>query len=178
MIESKGRCIPPLFLLLYERWQEAAIFGTFKGISMKRPPKYPYLDHGKRADYRGIEHTLTQREFDALVASPCFYCGQETKGVIDRLDSKRGYISGNCVAACLRCNSRKSCFEHLGVEEAIRRTKELAFRNELPPPSKRPWAKAGISWAASQTADSGAQPPPSGEHGDSLDVIPGQPREG
>jgi len=51
---------------------------------------------------------LTEFEFRALVAEPCYYCGEEDepRGV-DRWDNQKGYIQGNCVPCCSVCNYMK-----------------------------------------------------------------------
>ncbi len=62
--------------------------------------------HSRR---RGHEFSLSHSEFDSLVTARCFYCGAEpdpTNG-IDRMDNAKGYIQGNVVTACTRCNQAK-----------------------------------------------------------------------
>lgn len=75
-----------------------------------------------KARRRGIEFSLSTEETSKLFASPCFYCGgapsntarrESTYGVfvyngIDRIDSSRGYVSGNVSACCWRCNCMKN----------------------------------------------------------------------
>ena len=66
---------------------------------------------GKRG--RIIEWCLTYEEFEALVTSPCKYCGQanetEIRG-LDRVDNEKGYLKENVVAACGICNRMKHVF--------------------------------------------------------------------
>lgn len=109
-----------------------------------------YNEHKRASQYRKPRevfvgtYALTAEDYQRLTEeSPCVYCGNPAPNRIDRVDPMIGYVPSNCVASCLRCNSRKTCFEHLGVEEAIEKTKALAHRNAIPPPSKREW-RAGI----------------------------------
>ena len=104
-----------------------------------------YAQHRAVAKYRKIEHLLTLEQYFELRKGPCAYCGQDSNGGIDRVNPIVGYVEENCMPSCKRCNARKSCFEHLGWEIAVDKTLELAYRNEIPPPSKREWA-AGYKW--------------------------------
>lgn len=87
---------------------------------------------------RKLECTLDKTTYESFAVQPCFYCGGPMTG-LDRLDPAKGYSLTNCVPACRRCNARKSVYEPLGWQFAAKKAKELAFRNEIPPPSKRPW---------------------------------------
>lgn len=60
------------------------------------------------AGQRGLAFNLTDTEVAALYRSPCAYCSATKQIVIDRYDNNVGYISGNCVPACVRCNTLKS----------------------------------------------------------------------
>jgi hypothetical protein len=78
------------------------------------------------AKHKGFEFRLSKEEFKELVISPCFYCGirpyrtwrhthvlkNGTADVlmangIDRVDNSKGYIQGNVVSACPKCNYAK-----------------------------------------------------------------------
>jgi hypothetical protein len=68
--------------------------------------------------------TLSDDEFRKITCSPCLYCGRKPSQIVsdktasehgdyvyngvDRVDSDKGYISGNCVSCCKRCNGMKS----------------------------------------------------------------------
>src|SRR3989337_1838601 len=85
---------------------------------MKRAVKAGTGRHGKRR----IHWALSRAEFLAITSKPCVYCGvlwsKETgKGRsfgtykyngIDRIDSTKGYVLGNCAPACRRCNEAKN----------------------------------------------------------------------
>lgn len=61
---------------------------------------------------------LTVEEIRTIMLSNCHYCGGSPKNRririaikytgIDRVDSNKGYISGNCVPCCNACNRAKS----------------------------------------------------------------------
>jgi hypothetical protein len=78
------------------------------------------LQYRRHAKDRDITWTLSFDEVEALVRSPCHYCGQlagnlkKTKNHegfahngIDRLDSAKPYVVGNVVACCGQCNRAK-----------------------------------------------------------------------
>ena len=81
----------------------------------------------KRMQLQGLQCELSVERFGDLMSKPCHYCGAppstpispasrlKTKdsyhvGVrngIDRVDSSLGYVEGNCVPCCFRCNRMK-----------------------------------------------------------------------
>lgn len=83
------------------------------------------------AKTRGYEFSLSKEEFLFLLTSPCFYCASPPQenilrnnlGVngIDRLDNSLGYISGNVVPCCSRCNTAKSSMSYKEFMEWIGR---------------------------------------------------------
>lgn len=72
-----------------------------------------FRQHSITCYQRSLRRTLTFEQFRQLVISPCFYCGKETDGGIDRLDWQQGYTPENCVSSCRSCNGRKSIYERL-----------------------------------------------------------------
>lgn len=74
----------------------------------------------RRAIRKKLDFSLTEDEFIAIVTSNCKYCGkshlEETRVVakkrlpmltVDRTDSSKGYVKGNCVPCCKECNTSK-----------------------------------------------------------------------
>ena len=74
--------------------------------------------HG--AQKRGLAWELSERVFNEITKSQCFYCGQHPSTVaapsrngsfiyngIDRIDNRLGYILGNVVSCCPLCNHAK-----------------------------------------------------------------------
>lgn len=74
---------------------------------------------------RGLEWQLSKEDFDEIIESNCYYCGEgptfhksdqkcNKTGIpyyrtgVDRLDSTKGYTKENCVPCCSICNRMKS----------------------------------------------------------------------
>ena len=88
------------------------------------------------AKKRGIEVTISAKEFSEIATRDCCYCGAKPTerpymnksrlrvliNGIDRVDNTKGYINGNCVACCPTCNKMKSA---LSYEEFISHIKKI-----------------------------------------------------
>jgi hypothetical protein len=108
-----------------------------------------FLQYKNNAKKMGREFTLTESEFKSLSQDNCIYCGstpsQEVKpprnngrtlaGVewatyisngIDRVDNAKGYIYGNCVTCCGKCNLMKRSWE---VGEFMSHIKKIYLHN-------------------------------------------------
>ena len=73
------------------------------------------------AKNRNIEWKLSKDIFKSLTQKSCHYCGSQPSSIqeekdsngkyiyngIDRFDNKFGYIEGNCVTCCWKCNRMK-----------------------------------------------------------------------
>lgn len=87
-----------------------------KRCSIERAHRNLVLD-GYRRDARRHERewSLSDQDFDDLVASDCFYCGLPpsnqrksfTYSGIDRANNNLGYIPGNVIPCCETCNYAK-----------------------------------------------------------------------
>lgn len=66
-----------------------------------------YPQYRNNARRRNIEFSLTIDQFESLIPSTCFYCGDKSMG-IDRMDSSKGYKIDNCVPCCSKCNFIKN----------------------------------------------------------------------
>lgn len=84
-----------------------------------------YAKIKSQARIRNIEFSLDRDTARILMTSPCNYCGVlgssykiRTASVngIDRIDSSIGYIGGNVVACCKKCNLAKHT---MGAQEYI-----------------------------------------------------------
>lgn len=78
-------------------------------------------EYKKSARKRNLKFELSREEFIEMTSSSCYYCGalpskiRTVKGCIgkyiyngiDRINNLEGYIHGNCVPCCLKCNSSK-----------------------------------------------------------------------
>lgn len=102
-------------------------------LSQKRNIINAYKQSAKR---RNIEYTLTEEEAFSFIDKDCFYCGAPPNSLmkhykgqtpfpyngIDRVENSKGYISGNLVPCCYKCNIAKagmSVKEFLDRIEAI-----------------------------------------------------------
>jgi hypothetical protein len=113
-----------------ERWrqnQTLAQSGDRHWRKGKRSTRYGHNVATKRREIkrhaveRELPWTITDDEADDLIVSDCRYCGkssklaedrstvQSTRGLngIDRIDSSLGYVPGNVVSCCGRCNAGK-----------------------------------------------------------------------
>jgi hypothetical protein len=86
-----------------------------------------FRQNAASARARGHEWQLAFGQFVSLITAHCHYCGSPPKersafrfrrsgnerfrinaSGIDRADSSRGYVDGNCVPCCWSCNTAKS----------------------------------------------------------------------
>ncbi len=85
--------------------------------------KRPYLKARAHAKESGREFTLTEEEYNSIWNQDCCsYCREGfdqtvrlRQKSIDRLDSTKGYVLGNVVLLCMRCNTRKSNWDVAGL---------------------------------------------------------------
>lgn len=88
------------------RYSSARVLGSYKG----------------GAKSRGIDWELTDQEFYSMIELPCVYCGDSKTSLmngavewhpvfmytgLDRIDSSKGYSSGNIQPCCKWCNYAK-----------------------------------------------------------------------
>jgi hypothetical protein len=82
-----------------------------------------FSSYKRKASLSGKEFTITREEFGSLITGNCQYCGTEPGNElkrlkskklqikyngIDRFDTSKGYIPGNCVSCCYYCNHAKA----------------------------------------------------------------------
>lgn len=91
-----------------------------------------YSTYQTRAKKKKINFELTKEEFDNITSQPCLYCGEYTEGKenvgIDRIDSNKGYIKGNCVPCCANCNLGKYTSN---VSVWLKRMRKISERFQL-----------------------------------------------
>lgn len=77
----------------------------------RQKPEARYGDHVRTARHRGWVNELSLEDFKRLESQSCRYCGGKSPGKdtvgVDRLDSSLGYVKGNCVPCCVKCNRMK-----------------------------------------------------------------------
>ena len=77
-----------------------------------------YAKYKKNANTRNYDFTITEEEFNAIIAKPCYLCGANgangTNG-IDRFKNNIGYILENCRPCCAHCVLMKKDlnYEHI-----------------------------------------------------------------
>lgn len=90
-------------------------------------PERRYNHVIRSAKRRQMPFKLGFKFFSSLIASnSCYYCKGHITGTgagLDRLDSFKGYVTGNVVACCLECNVVKSNL--LTAEEMVKVVKLL-----------------------------------------------------
>jgi hypothetical protein len=73
---------------------------------------YRFAALKRKCNYCDQEMGFTFKQYRELVENkPCEYCGVQSMsfGVgLDRVDSTKGYVLGNCVPCCYLCNVMKS----------------------------------------------------------------------
>lgn len=97
-------------------------FQTEKGKAIHILSSYKVEDKRK-----GREYNMTIEDMIEVLKSSCVYCGFPATGV-DRIDNKKGHITGNYVPACKECNvSRMNDFTHeemFIIGKAVKEVKE------------------------------------------------------
>lgn len=84
-----------------------------------------YKNYKNAAERRGLAFEIEKEDFRALALQNCFYCNSTPKNKmkitnngefvyngIDRVDNKKGYIYGNVVPCCGKCNKAKNSMGH------------------------------------------------------------------
>lgn len=91
-------------------------------------PEYRYIRYKAQSKTRGKEFQLTKEEFKSIYGKPCVYCNEvhESMG-LDRVNSSYGYVMGNVVSCCKRCNQAKN---DMTLDEFIGHCKKIAKNYE------------------------------------------------
>lgn len=89
-----------------------------------------YRAYLRGALYKRRPFALSFDDFEALVSAPCWYCGLEPGGGIDRVDNSCGYHPGNARPCCKQCNRAKGVLAEAEFLAWIARL--LAFRTRPP----------------------------------------------
>ncbi len=82
-------------------------YRTYRKINRQKP-NILYIDTKARAKRCGHKFILTFKQFMNFWQQPCSYCGSPIKTIgLDRVNTKKGYISNNIVSCCAMCNRMK-----------------------------------------------------------------------
>lgn len=66
-----------------------------------------YATFVRRARRRKLDVELSQDQVETIFCEPCYICGTENSGGVDREDSNIGYTAQNCRPCCSTCNYLK-----------------------------------------------------------------------
>jgi ribosomal protein S14 len=94
-------------------WSLQNVKATCRGCSADEgTPFDDYVTYLKQSvEVRGKAFDLTRETFDGMRRKPCHYCGRPPSTLrlngIDRVANASGYVDGNCVPCCARCNRWK-----------------------------------------------------------------------
>ena len=107
--------------------------GSFQYATHEALARRVYATYKDRARRQGRDFTLSPGCLIKLISQPCHYCNAPPANVsrreksypgavlfysgIDRKDNAAGYVAGNCVPCCWRCNCVKG--EHLSYGEMV-----------------------------------------------------------
>lgn len=90
---------------------------NYKGVATAYGRLYKAYKY--KAKKRNRVFSLDKKTFSGLISRPCYYCGEIDKksnyktgekfnlNGIDRVDTSVGYIEGNVVSCCWKCNTAK-----------------------------------------------------------------------
>jgi hypothetical protein len=96
----------------------------------------------RNAEARGLEYSLSLEDAMEVFKRPCYYCGEDPNTIgdecnkhcpfiysgIDRFDNTIGYVVGNVVACCTKCNMLK---RDMSYEEFIAVITKIARRHGI-----------------------------------------------
>ena len=93
---------------------------------------------------RGYTFELTEEQFAKITKQNCFYCGAKPNNIkndkgsfgaytyngIDRIDNNKGYVIGNIVSCCKKCNRAKDISNLKEYKNWIKRSYNKMFGEE------------------------------------------------
>lgn len=91
-----------------------------------KTPRGIFNAYKKNSRKRGIVFEVSREDFVSLIGSNCAYCGSESFGV-DRVNNDLGYIYGNILPCCAKCNHMKRDFT---AKEFLSHCRKIVSRNE------------------------------------------------
>jgi hypothetical protein len=99
---------------LNKKWREKyypkhkkEIQKNYKKWAKKKPERKKYFQYRYSSKQRKREFLLTQEQFAEILRKKCHYCGSESNIGIDRINNNKGYMNGNVVPCCRKCNYMK-----------------------------------------------------------------------
>jgi hypothetical protein len=110
-------------------------------------PRSVFRSYQRKSVRRGLTFDITIEQFEALVSSPCAYCGDRDVVGVDRVHASGGYTKNNVVPCCSGCNylkrklSREQFLDRvrkIGEHQRALKTKEAEKAAPLPAPQPEP----------------------------------------
>lgn len=92
--------------------------------------KYKWTQYINRCESYDRDITISFEIFNNILDKNCYYCGQEAQS-IDRIDSKKGYIEGNCLPSCTKCNVMKMAGNYTDFLSQIDKIYKYQHQNEF-----------------------------------------------
>jgi len=107
----------------------------------------------RRSKQLNLDINIDLEHFEKLIKQPCYYCGEKHSNLIhdwsyygsrkyvvsdtilkfngiDRIDNNKGYIEGNVVTCCKKCNSAKNSMTNLEFKDFICKLYNNYYLNE------------------------------------------------
>lgn len=98
--------------------------GHAKVSADERPVRKLYRDYKYRARRHGVLFEIPYGAFKIEIAWNCVYCGIEPANGLDQVYASQGYVPGNTVACCWKCNRAKSIMTQAVFIDWIKRVAE------------------------------------------------------
>ena len=93
----------------------------------KNSVEYRFLRLKTGAKQRHKELGIDFEDFKELWKENCYYCGDEVNTAgLDRVDSSKGYIKGNIVRCCEKCNRAKN---NMDINEFLIHCKKIVNKH-------------------------------------------------
>lgn len=105
-----------------------------------KEPERRFQKYKKGAKYRKLKFSIKIAQFKKLTSYPCIYCGDFSKSTyddtnfnfcgLDRLNSEKGYVKGNVVSCCNKCNLMKGSLSYQEFTSAVKKINKNMFEKK------------------------------------------------
>lgn len=102
---AKGRtiCYPCKYVLAGGSRHDPAYMKEYVRKHAHRLRHKAYLTHDRKR-YGGNENSVDSKTACEMMSQPCYYCGLEPSGGLDRIDNSKGHEINNVRPCCEKCN--------------------------------------------------------------------------
>lgn len=103
-----------------------------------------FIVYKQSARKRKLEWDLSRKQFEKIVSKSCYYCdaapvlrmGRKRRGPtlangIDRKDSNLGYVIGNCLPCCKKCNRMKVVLSEKEFLDQVKKIFEYKIKRRI-----------------------------------------------